>query len=77
MRQVTTDHSPVVANIIATPVGKLQPVIKRSFNKVDYENLHRRVANIDIPMDDSSADDKLNHWHQQMIRILDDVAPIK
>ena len=76
-QNAASDHSPVVANIIATPGGKLQPVIKLSFNKVDYEILHRRVANIDIPMDDSSADDKLNHWHQQMIRILDDVAPIK
>ena len=49
-QNAASDHSPVIATIMTSPTEKKQPVLKRSFNKVDYVKLHRRVADIEMPV---------------------------
>jgi len=76
--RATSDHFPVTSLIVASTPEKLQPIVKRSFNKVDFSALSNRVAQIDISnCDSSSPDDLLNYWQTSFIDILDEFAPIR
>jgi len=73
-----SDHSPVVAIIKGSAIDRILPVHKRSFKKVDFNELHQRIAAIDIQDHGSdSVDVMLDSWHNRVIQILDDVAPMK
>ena len=72
-----SDHMPVVAVIKGSLMDKILPVPKRSFRKVDFNQLHHRIVSIDMQDSLNSVDEILDHWHSQVIQILDDVAPVK
>jgi len=72
-----SDHAPVVASIKGTLMDKILPVPKRSFKKVDFNDLHQQIASIGMKDSPNSVDEMLEHWHSQVIQILDDVAPVK
>ena len=74
----TSDHFPVTAVIVSTFPDKVKPVIKRSFNKVDFEALSQRVADIDISTYlDSPPDTLLEQLQTKFVEILDDVTRIR
>ena len=55
-----------------------QPVIKRSYKRVDVVALRQRASLIEL--DDSNAaspDDMLNEWNRSITSILDEFAPLK
>jgi len=59
----TSDYYPVTALIVSTLTDELKPIIKRLFNKVDFEALGKRVEEIDQSNDlHSSPDILLNQW---------------
>lgn len=84
--QAASDHFPVLASIRACHSTKLEPILRRSFKKVDFNQLGNRVVDIVIPPLDSldylvdnsvKLDTIVQCWHQQFTTILDEVAPIK
>jgi Reverse transcriptase (RNA-dependent DNA polymerase) len=73
-----SDHCPVLTIITADHPAPLQPILKRSFNKIDYDSLESKLQSIVLPADPNCLPDELlNSWHGQMIDILDEVAPVK
>jgi len=48
IHRATSDHYPVTASIVLTEPQKFAPIIKRSFNKVDFSELADLVEKIDI-----------------------------
>jgi len=73
-----SDHFPVSALVTAPTPTSLQPIVKRSFAKVDYTELAARVQSIDLEQKpDSTPDALLANWEQAFIKILDDLAPVK
>lgn len=75
-----SDHLPVETAILTGKCGKLQPVIKRSLNKIDYDKLNIEMSNIKLTaqvVEMSDPDAMLDHWHKSFMNILDTVAPVK
>ena len=71
-----SDHRPVSVNITLGHASVVEPILKRSFAKVNYDSLLHRAQQITLPQDiNTPTDDLLNQWHHQMIQILDDVTP--
>jgi hypothetical protein len=74
--ELFSDHLPVIAKIKGSPSTKLQPVKKRSFRGVDFEEMRDRISSIQPPMH-TDLDTAVGQWHDDIINILDDMAPIK
>ena len=75
-----SDHLPVETAIHTSKCCKLQPVIKRSFNKIDYAKLNNEMGNIKLTAQEaemSDPDTMLDHWNKSFMDILDTVAPVK
>ena len=73
-----SDHYPVTSIITFLKPDKVKPIFKRSFNKVDFNELAMMVQQIDISTyDENSPEDLLDKWQQAFTDILDTVAPIK
>ena len=58
-----SDHMPVMAAIKGSLMDKILPVPKRSFRKVDFNQLHHRIVSIDMQDSLNSVDELLDHWH--------------
>jgi len=72
------DHIPVEAMFQATPSTTLQPIIKRSFIRTNMEDLHQRVAGIDLEVSGLQKAVELLCTRQNAITtILDQVKPLK
>ena len=72
-----SDHFPVKLNI-STSINKLKPIHRKNFKHVNPDELKYRISEINISNDfETSPDDLLEEWHNQVIAILDDVAPVK
>ena len=75
-----SDHFPVKATILVNNTAKPQPIQKRSFRKVDMEDLKSKVADITIHQNNNnneSPEIMLNEWYKAVMETLDQVAPIK
>ena len=74
----SSDHYPVNTAITFSQPDKVEPIVKRSFNKVDFAQLSNMVEEIDISTYDQSSHESLLHqWQNSFIDIIDMVAPIK
>ena len=73
-----SDHYLVEASLIMSPTVSTQPVIKRSFKRVDAEAFRQRASLIELDTSDTaSADDMLNEWNCSITNLLDEFAPLK
>ena len=73
-----SDHYPVTTVIMFSHPDRVKPIVKRSFNKVDFPELYDTVQQIDIStFDHSSPELLLQEWQKQFLSILDSVAPIR
>jgi len=73
-----SDHLPVTASIKFRTNQILQPVRKRSLRNVDFDEMRRRVALLQVPDEtELSIDEVMSDWHTSVTTILDDMAPEK
>lgn len=73
-----SDHFLVEASLNLSPATISQPVIKRSYKKVNIELLRQRASQIELAMaDNASPDDMLNEWNRSITGLLDEFAPLK
>ena len=73
-----SDHFPVQANITGRARHKVCPVLKRSYRTINYDYMKTLVANISIDHTNTDNPDiMLTKWHNSMLAILDQVAPLK
>ena len=71
-----SDHLPVTAILEVKPEGHVKPILKRSFRKVDPITLGNRLSSIKLP-DSTCVNTLVEDWEDQVIIILDEVAPVK
>jgi len=72
-----SDHYPVSAVInISWSETVVQPVMKRSFNKVNLDSLSLRISSISIENSDDPST-MVEDFNNRVISILDDIAPKK
>lgn len=73
-----SDHLPVSVAVKFGPRAPLKPVVKRSFRRVDFTDLGRRIENIELvqgaPQDVNVL---VESWYSQVLSIIDEVAPMK
>ena len=73
-----SDHLPVTAIVKLHPGSPLKPVVKRSFRRVDFDELDGKIRSIELPTDRSlDVNYILESWHAQVMSIFDVVAPLK
>lgn len=73
-----SDHFPVEARINISLHAELQPVLKRSFNKVDFAKLGLMIGKITLDTGKGlSPDFLLDSWHSSVFVVLDELVPIK
>ena len=73
-----SDHLPVSAVITLDPRAPLKPVIKRSFRRVNFEELAEKIDNIRLVQGErQDVNAQLESWHSQVMAIFDEVAPMK
>lgn len=73
-----SDHLPVTVAIKFNPRGPLEPVVKRSFRRVDFTDLGRRIENIKLTQEaPQEVNGQLESWLSQVMGIFDEVAPLK
>lgn len=76
-----SDHFPVVVDLdaeLATQNNLVKPVYRRSFKKVDFNELGRKVASIQLDTHEPvQLDLQLQKWNAHFIATLDEVAPMR
>ena len=73
-----SDHFPVQAKITGRTRSKVGSVFKRSYRTINYDRMKTLVANISIDhIHTDNPDIMLTKWHNSMLAILDQVAPLK
>jgi len=72
---LVSDHFPVCASLEVAPPLKIQPVLKRSFKKVNMDSLRDMISCIKV--DQGSIDVAATSWNDQLTGLLDQVAPLK
>ena len=73
-----SDHFLVEARFRAETKSRPQPVVRRSFKKVNMDTLRQKASNI-VLLDSTQTtpDDLLQHWNQALTNILDEMAPLR
>jgi endonuclease/exonuclease/phosphatase family metal-dependent hydrolase len=71
-----SDHLPVIAKIKCQPTASLQPVRKRSFRGVDFDQMKDRIGDIQLP-EYVELDTVVGFWNDRIIDVLDEMAPLK
>ena len=73
-----SDHFQIQATVKVNEAPKPKPVLKRSFKRVNMEELNLKVSGIILHNPEaSSPDDLLHEWHTAITSIMDQVAPIR
>ena len=71
-------HLPVLASINFKGRHILEPVMKRSLRKVDFDTVRNTVAMIQLKdLTTCSIDEILSDWYCSITKIIDSVAPLK
>ena len=71
----TSDHLPVQALIDFSSLSKTEPIVKRSYRKMNTELLECRIAEISLSRDpEVSVDSLAQQWQDHMIQTLDELA---
>ena len=75
----TSDHFPVTATIQGSATSQLQPVIRRSFTKINYRNHNEKINSITLSLEgrETSPNCLLKEWYEKMNDVLDDLAPLR
>src|SRR3989442_15326464 len=73
-----SDHLPVLASINFKGRRTLEPVVKRSLRKVNFDAVRSRVAQVQLKdLATYSVDEIVYDWYNSIIEIIDSVAPLK
>ena len=70
-----SDHFPVEAKIVVGMSDKLEPVLRRSYSKVDYDVLAERIRAIQLDQcTECPVENLLSEWQASVTHILDELA---
>ena len=73
-----SDYYPVTTVITFSHPHKLKPIVKRYFNKVNFEELYDMVQQTDISAYEHNSPELLiQEWQKAFTDILDTVAPVR
>lgn len=73
-----SDHLPVTARINSGQNEPIKPILKRSFNKVDFLSLGQQVMNIQLGNSNQNEPNlMLENWQRAFTGLIDQVAPLK
>jgi len=73
-----SDHLPVIASINFKSRHVLEPIVKRSLRKVNFDSLRTQVAEVQlVNANNNTIDQIVEEWYRSVVKIIDSVAPIK
>ncbi len=68
----------IEATLDVAAAAKPQPIIKRSFKRVNREELRMRASQILLDSSEAATPDSmLDEWNKSIIEVLDELAPLK
>ena len=73
-----SDHHPVQAVISSNDLKLLNPVSKRCFNNVDFNQLGQSIAAIHVKINDNiPVEQVVNNWYEDVLLKVNAVAPVR
>jgi len=76
--KAASDHYLIEATLDVAAAAKPQPIIKRSFKRVNPDELRMRASQIQLDSSEAATPDSmLDEWNKSIIEVLDELAPLK